>query len=134
MIKVEDVHEEHKEDEMEFFKRSLSETINLLKNEGSHFTSTSFDNVGSVELVGMEQLMQSLIETYSETIFGHFSLLAKEINRKLNTYEKKMGNLTSKLENFLLIFHNRKAKKRIYPHLSFMKTERLPMADLTNRA
>ena len=34
--------------DMQAFKKSLSETINLLKNENSHFTSTSFDNIGQV--------------------------------------------------------------------------------------
>ena len=40
--------EEPKEIDMDAFKRSLSETINLLKNEHSHFTSTSYDNIGDV--------------------------------------------------------------------------------------
>jgi hypothetical protein len=38
---------------MEAFKKSLSETINLLKNENSHFTSTSFDNIGQVDMIGI---------------------------------------------------------------------------------
>ncbi len=62
---------------MEAFKKSLSETINLLKNENSHFTSTSYDNIGQVDMIGIEDLIKNLISTYSESIFGHFSLLVK---------------------------------------------------------
>lgn len=50
---------------MEAFKKSLSETINLLKNENSHFTSTSFDTVGQIEMVGIEDLIKNLLSTYS---------------------------------------------------------------------
>jgi phage-related protein len=83
MLKID---EEYKEMDMEAFKKSLSETINVLKNENSHFTSTSFDNVGDVEAISIEELIKNLLSTYSESIFGHFSLLVKEMNRKLNTY------------------------------------------------
>lgn len=41
--------EEGRSIDMEAFKRSLSETINLLKNENSHFKSTSYDNLGDIE-------------------------------------------------------------------------------------
>jgi hypothetical protein len=62
---------------MEAFKKSLSETINLLKNENSHFKSTSYDNIGNIEMIGIEDLIKNLLSTYSESIFGHYALLVK---------------------------------------------------------
>lgn len=44
-----------------------------------------------------------------------------------------MNNLASKLENFIIVFKNKKLKKKMLPPLTLVKTERIPMTDLTNR-
>ena len=57
----------------------------------------------------------------------------KEITRKVNNYERKVNNMASRLENFLMVFKNKKLKKKLSPLCSLVPTERVPMADLTNR-
>ncbi len=44
----------------------------------------------------------------------------------MNNYEKKMGNLSSKLENLIMVFRNKKLKKKLQPvGMMGLKTERL---------
>jgi hypothetical protein len=57
----------------------------------------------------------------------------KEITRKLSNYDKKMNNLAGRLENFLTAFNNKKLKKKLSPLCSLVPTERVPLAELTNR-
>jgi hypothetical protein len=83
--------------------------------------------------VSLDTLLERLLESYSESILTHYQLLIKELNRKLNNYEKKVNNLASKLENFLMVFSNRKLKQRLKPQASVLGTDRTPMSGLTNR-
>ena len=87
----------------------------------------------SPNIMKIDNLTEQLISSYSESILTHFQLLMKEMNRKLNNYEKKMSNLASKLENVIIVFKNKKLKKKMLPPLTLVKTERIPMSDMTNR-
>ena len=58
--------------------------------------------------------------------------MIKEIARKVSNYEKKVDNLFSKLENVVMLLGNKRLKNRLNP-INQVKTERLPMLDLTNR-
>ena len=44
-----------------------------------------------------------------------------------------MGNLAGRLENFLRAFNNKRLRKRLSPLCSLVPTERVPLAELTNR-
>ena len=110
LLKVEEVLEESPISDQQL-KKSLADTIATLQQSNTHFTGSCLQGAGVAD-TSME-LVQKLLEAYSDSILRHFGLLMRESNRKIDNYQRKLNNLTNKWENLLMDVHNNRLRSSI---------------------